>query len=222
MDFLPSYGTYREGDNIISTRLGLVQLDNKVIKIIPLSGKYLPKRGDTIIGHVTEILSAGWRVELNCAWMSLLGIANGTTEYIKKGEDLSQFYAIGDYILAQITNVTKEKLIDLTMKGPGLKRLGAGRIIPVNTNKVPRIIGKGGSMVSMIKNATGCRIVVGQNGRIWLQGEPKEELIAEKTIKMIEDNAHTSGLTEKVKAHLEKETGKKIEARDNNGVHQEA
>tara|TARA_Y100000310_G_scaffold162243_1_gene162226 strand:+ start:1505 stop:2236 length:732 start_codon:yes stop_codon:yes gene_type:complete len=222
MDFLPSYGTYREGDNIISTRLGLVQLDNKVIKILPLSGKYFPKRGDTIIGHVTEILSSGWRVELNCAWMSLLGLANGTTEYIRKGEDLSQYFAIDDYIVAQITNVTKEKLIDLTMKGPGLRRLGAGRIISVNAHKVPRIIGKSGSMVSMIKNATGCRIIVGQNGLIWVQGEPKEELIAENTIKMIEEKAHTSGLTDKVKSHLEKETGKKIQAGDTNVIHKTA
>ena len=74
----------------------------------------------------------------------------------------------------------------------------------------------------MIKNATGCRIIVGQNGLIWVQGEPKEELIAENTIKMIEEKAHTSGLTDKVKSHLEKETGKKIQAGDTNVIHKTA
>jgi len=75
---------------------------------------------------------------------------------------------------------------------------------------VPRVIGKQGSMVSMIKQATGCKITVGQNGLVWLSGEPEKELIAVNTIKMIEKNAHKSGLTETIKAFLEKETGVKV------------
>ena len=107
-----------------------------------------------------------------------------------------------------ITNVTSQKLIDVTMKGPGLRKLVGGRIIEVNTNKVPRIIGKQGSMVTMIKDATGCKITVGQNGLIWIDGEPKMELIAVKTIKKIAQESHLSGLTDKIKAYLEKETKK--------------
>ena len=89
-----------------------------------------------------------------------------------------------------------------------------GQIIEVNTHKVPRIIGKDGSMVSMIKQATGCNIIVGQNGWVWLNSEDaKMELIAIETIKKIEAEATSSGLTDRIKIFLEKKTGKKIEQR---------
>lgn len=98
----------------------------------------------------------------------------------------------------------------MTVRGPGLKKLEGGRIIRVGPQKVPRIIGKQGSMVSMIKQATGCRMMVGQNGIIWLEGSPKGELIAVKAISMIGEMAHLSGLTDRIREFLEKETGTKI------------
>ena len=211
MDFLPSYGTYRDGDNIHANKLGLIQIDGKVLKIIPLSGRYIPKRGDTIIARVTEVMMSGWRVEFGSAWSAVLALSNGTSEYIQRGEDLNQYFTIGDYILTKIIKVTNQKLTDITMKGPGLRRLGNGRIVEVNTNKVPRVIGKQGSMVSMIKNATDCRVIVGQNGLVWVQGEPANELLVEEVIKKIEAESHKSGLTDTIKAYLEKKTGKKIE-----------
>jgi len=81
---------------------------------------------------------------------------------------LTKYFDIGDYVMAKIINVTSQKLVDVTMKGPGLRKLKGGRIIQVNPYKVPRIIGKAGSMVTMIKDATGCRILVGQNGLVWI------------------------------------------------------
>lgn len=215
MDYLPSYGTYRFGEDIVAKVTGLVTVDGKVIKITPLSGRYLPKRGDTVIAKVTEIFASGWRVDVNSAYNAMLSMRDASSEFIDKGADLTRFFGIGDYIITKIVNVTSQKLTDITMRGPGLRKLKGGRIFEVNTNKVPRIIGKHGSMVSMIKQATDCRVLVGQNGVVWLQGEdPAMELLAQKTIKMIEEDAHLAGLTDIVKAHLEKATGKKIEMKE--------
>jgi exosome complex component RRP4 len=212
MDYLPGSGTYREGEKIFASQLGLVAVDGRAIKLIALSGKYLPKRGDTIIGYVKEILMSGWMIDTNSAYHAMLGMKEATSEYIPKGADLTQYFNFGDYIVCKITNVTSQKLVDVTVRGPGLRKLKDGRIINVNTYKVPRIIGKKGSMVSMIKQATNCKIIVGQNGIIWLQGEdPKMELLAVNTIKKIETESHISGLTDRIKEYLEKETGKKIE-----------
>ena len=80
----------------------------------------------------------------------------------------------------------------------------------INPQKVPRIIGKEGSMVMMIKEATGCDITVGQNGWVWIEGEPEQEVIAVDAIKKIEEQSHTSGLTDNIKDYLEKATKKKI------------
>jgi len=70
----------------------------------------------------------------------------------------------------------------------------------------------------MIKQATDCKIIVGQNGVIWIQGEdPKLEILAVETIKKIEKQAHISGLTDKIKDFLEKKTGKKLQLSTESG-----
>jgi len=215
MDYLPGTGTYREGEKIIASRLGLTSIDGRAIKLIPLSGRYLPKRGDTIVGEVQDVLMSGWRIDTKSAYSSMLNMKDATSEFIPRGADLRRYFDFGDYISCKITNVTSQKLVDVTMRGPGLRKLHEGRIVLVNTHKVPRIIGKKGSMISMVKQATGCSIIVGQNGVIWLQGEnPEMELLAIESIRKIEAESHTSGLTDKMKEHLEKLTGKKIELRE--------
>lgn len=204
MGYLPAYGTYRDGDKIRANKLGIVHLDGRAIKLVPLSGRYLPKRGDVIIGKVIDVTYSGWIVDTNSAYRAMLGLKDATADFIRKGADLTRYFNFGDYLVANISNVTSQNLIDLTMDGPGLRKLEAGRIIHVNPNKVPRIIGKEGSMVSMIKNDTNVRITVGQNGVIWVSGSPKDELIAVSMIRKIERESHISGLTERIKAEIEK------------------
>ncbi len=211
MDYLPGFGTYRENDEIRASRLGLATISGRAIKLVPLSGRYLPKRHDTIIGKIIDVTLNGWRVDINSAYSAMLMLKEGSSDFIARGADLTQYYALGEYIVAKITQVTTQKLVDLTMKGPGLRKLSNGRIIKVSPSKVPRIIGKQGSMVTMIKKATNCRIIVGQNGLIWLQGEPKDEIFAIQVIKKIQNESHISGLTDKIKAYLEEKTGRKIE-----------
>ena len=212
MDYLPGNGTYRNEEKIYASRLGLVNLDGRAIKLVPLTGRYLPKRGDTIIAKVEEVMMSGWRVDTNSAYSAILGMKDATSEYIQKGSDLRQFFTFVDNIVCKITNVTSQKLVDITVRGPGLRKLKGGRIINVNCNKVPRIIGKKGSMVSMIKQATDTKIIVGQNGVIWILGEdPKLELLAVETIEKIAAESHKSGLTDKIKEFLEKTTGKKLQ-----------
>jgi len=211
MDYLPGFGTYRKDEEIIAARLGVANVDGRAIKIIPLSGSYIPKKNDVIIGKVIDVTMNGWRIDTHSAYTAMLMLKDGSSDYIARGADLTSYYNLGDYMVCKITKVTTQKLVDLTMKGPGLRKLRGGRIIQVNPYKVPRIIGKQGSMVSMIKKATNCKIIVGQNGLIWLQGEPQEEMLAVETLKKIEAESHTPGLTEKIKKFLEEKTGKKIE-----------
>ena len=121
---------------------------------------------------------------------------------LKKEEDLSQILAIGDYAVVKIVNVTSQNLIDLTMKEPGLRKIVGGRIISINSQKVPRVIGRQGSMITLIKDKTGCDITIGQNGLVWIKGTLEGELKAEKAIKLIEAKSHLEGLTEKMEKFL--------------------
>ena len=205
MDFLPSYGTYRDGEEIRAQLVGLLRIDGKVVKLIPLSGRYNPKKGDTIIGKVFDILISGWRLDINCGSTAVLSMQEASNDFIKRGADLTQYFELDDWVVCSITNVTSQKLVDVTMKGPGLRKLKGGRLVPVVPYKVPRIIGKQGSMVSLIKDATGSKITVGQNGLVWIYNEdPKKESKTVEAIKKVEENSHIDGLTEMIKEFLSK------------------
>lgn len=216
MDYLPGEGAYRREQNVIAQQLGILDIKGRLLRIMPLSGKYLPKKGDTIIGQVIDINIGGWRVEINSAYSAMLPLKDATTAYIPRGGDLTKYYDFSDWIVSKITNVTGQMLVDLSMKGPGLRKLDEGRIVKVGPSKVPRIIGKQGSMVSMLKQATDTKIIVGQNGICWVSGTPEGELLAIEAIRMIEKNAHVQGLTAKVKEFLEKKSGKKLDEKSGN------
>ena len=202
MDNLPGENTYREDDKIHSKKVGLVSIRDRVIRVTAMSGPYVPKVGDRIIAQVIDITMSGWRVDTGTAYSAMLNVTDATTRFIKRDEDLSQILAIGDYLTVVITKVTSQNLIDVTMKEPGLGKIQGGRIIKVNSHKVPRIIGKKGSMISLLKEKTGCSITVGQNGFVSIKGTPENELKVESAIHLIEAKSHESGLTEKIEAFL--------------------
>jgi len=188
-------------------KVGLAHIDNRLLKVIPLGGKYTPKDGDTIIGKIVDIGMFGWRVNFGWAFFATIPLKDGSRDFIPNGADLSQYYAIGDYVAAKITKVVGSKIIDASMKLPGTKKLTNGRLIEVQPTRVPRIIGKQGSMISLIKEHTDCFIVVGQNGYVWISGsEPDKQLLAVKAIRQVEKDAHGEGLTDKISAFLKKES----------------
>lgn len=205
IDFLPSIGTYRDQDNIVSSKLGIISVNKNIIKVIPLTGRYIPKIDDVVIGRVVEIGFYGWSVDIGSAYPATLSIRD-TTEFIDKGENLTKYYDYGDTIAAGVIRVTRYNSIDITTKGPGLRKLSGGKVIEITPSKVPRLIGKQGSMISMIKDASGCNILVGQNGRVWIKGTSLEkENLVTNTIMKIEQESHIDGLTDKIKNLLEKE-----------------
>lgn len=202
LDYLPGDYTYREGDKIYSKSLGLATVAGRVIRITPLAGPYVPRFGDKIIGQVIDITMSGWRISTGTAYSALLNVKDATRRFVRKTDDLSKMMAIGDAVVVKIVNVTSQRLIDVIMTEPGLHRISGGRIIQMNSQKVPRVIGKQGSMISLIKDKTGCSITVGQNGLVWIKGESGNEQIAEQAIRLIEEKSHLEGLTEQVDAFL--------------------
>ncbi len=203
MDYLPAGGAFREGEQIVASQLGLINVNNRLVKLIPLSGRYYPKVGDNVIGRVVDILMSGWLVDIGCSNNAMIPLKDGSSSYIERGADLKQFYDFDDYVIAKVSQFNG-KNIDLTMKEQGLRKLSAGKIIKIASSKVPRVIGKQGSMITMIKDMTKTRISVGQNGLIWISGDDAaSERKAEAAIKLIEEKSHIEGLTEEVKKFLE-------------------
>jgi len=212
MGYLPSGGAFREGEDVVASQVGVINLNGRLIKLIPLTGRYIPKRGDTVIGKVQDMNFGNWFVDIGYANDAVLSSKEASSDFIQRGADLTKYFNIGDYMVAKITNVTKSKSIDLSTKGPGLRKIDGGRVIKITPVKVPRIIGKAGSMISMIKEKTDCRIIVGQNGLVWISGaDPDKEKLAVEAIGLIDSESHESGLTEKVKDFLEGKVNKNVQ-----------
>jgi len=205
MDYLPSNGSFREGNLIISNYLGFVSVYDRFVKVIPLTGRYIPKVNDLVIGKIIDMGFFGWVVDIGCAYNATLSIREASS-FIERNDDLTKYYDYGDLVLAKIVKVTKQMSVDISTKGPGLKKLIGGKIIEVTPSKVPRMIGKQGSMISMLKEKSKCNIVIGQNGRVWIKGDSLEkEIFVTKMIMKIEQESHMNGLTDKIKNMLEVE-----------------
>ena len=195
-DFLPGEGTEKRADGIYSLLFGLAETSDKLVKVIPLSGVYSPRRGNVVIGQVEEITFNGWIININApenAFLSLMEVPR----YVNK-DGLEEVMEIGDMAVVKIWGINKRG-IDLSIKSRGLGRIDEGIIMEVNPHKVPRIIGKEGSMIKLIKDNTGCNITVGQNGLVWITGEKiEDELFAKKAILHVAEKCFVSGLTEEM------------------------
>lgn len=202
-DYLPGEGTEKRGDEIVAIRYGLAEETKKLVKVIPLSGVYQPRRGNLVIGKVENITANGWLVDINVAENAFLSIME-VPRYVNK-DDLRGVMDIGDMVAAKIYSIGARG-IDLTVMLKELGKLDKGIIININPNKVPRVIGKEGSMISLIKDETKCRITVGQNGVIWIGGSKiEDELFAKKAILHVAENSFMSGLTDEMTKWFEKQ-----------------
>ena len=200
-DYLPGEGTRKEGDNIYSIRFGLAEELGKVVRVISIFGTFIPRKNNVVIGRIIDITYNGWLADIDSASSAFIPIEE-VPRFINRNE-MDQFLNIGDVIAAKIWSV-KTKGIDLAMKGKGLGKIEDGFIFRIIPSRVPRVIGREGSMISIIKEKTGCNITVGQNGWIWIKGQSIEsEIKARKAIEFVSDKVHIEGLTEKVEQWFE-------------------
>ncbi|MBN2330506.1 MAG: RNA-binding protein [Candidatus Aenigmarchaeota archaeon] len=202
MEFLPGKNCFREGNGVFAKRLGLVSVQGRVLSVIPLNGVYMPNRDDMVIGEVTDVQSNGWVIDIQCPYQAYLPLS-GVRGYIDSNKtDISKIYGVGDVIYGKIKMVNSMMSVHISMFDRICRKFSGGRVIRVNPAKVPRIIGKSGSMIDMIKSRTGCYVVVGQNGTIWLEGD-KESFVID-VIRYIEENSASEGLTNKIEEILKR------------------
>jgi len=194
-------GTFSEGGKIYAAQLGIKIVRPDSITVVPLSGQYMPMRGDLVVGKIVDVGASNWLVDINSPYPSPLHV-NEVPWRVEFGET-RKFMSVGDVVLLKVVGVDEVKRVSVSMQDHGLRKLSGGMVIEMSPSKVPRVIGKNGSMIQTLKNMTGCRIYVGQNGRIWIDGELDNIVKAIQAVKMIEDEAHNLGLTEKVKKFLE-------------------
>ncbi len=204
-DHLLGENAYRIGTQIFSACVGLLEVDGNRVFVVPLKGGYIPRVGDLVAGRIVDIGLSGWTVDILAPYPSMLPASETPGPRGPRRRDLSEMFDVGDMLLAQVLAFDRTRDPLLTIKGPGLGKVATGRVVQISAAKIPRLIGRKGSMISMLKRETGCQITVGQNGVALVWGKsPDAERLAVEAIYMVEREAHTRGLTDRIREMIAK------------------
>ena len=199
-------GAFREGKQVYASVVGLADLRGQNIRIIPLQGRYIPKRGDVVIGVVVDSHYSGWILDINSPYTGNLFVSDLLRRKVDLvREDISQYLGMRDVVVAGVKDVDERMRIQLEASEPGMGRVEGGKLVEISPTKIPRVIGRKGSMLNTLQDVGECRLGVGQNGRIIIRGkDPRMINAVVEALLMIEREAHTSGLTDRVHLMLEK------------------
>lgn len=206
-NYIAGENAFKENEKVYATCVGLVEYGERKVNVVALKAFYIPKVGDTVIGKVTDVTMGGWIVDINAPYPALLRASDVMERsYRPQKDELSSIYDVGDLLIANIVSYDRTRDPLLTVREPGLGKITHGQIVEIIPTKIPRVIGRKGSMISMIKNETGCHIFLGQNGIVLVRGKnPEDERLALMAIRKIENESHTSGLTDRVTEMLKRE-----------------
>jgi len=194
-----------EGKKIISTTIGLSSVFNDSVKVIPLTGIYIPRIDDLVVGIIKTISGNSWFADINSCYQGmLLGqdvFGRGSYPTLN---DMKERLGKSDLIFAKIVNYDRTREPLISINGQNLGKIDDGELIKISPAKVPRLIGKHGSMIQSIEESTGASITIGQNGWVVVSCEKTNGLLkAIMAIRMVEEQAHVIDLTEKVKKMLQ-------------------
>ncbi|MDD3874940.1 MAG: exosome complex RNA-binding protein Rrp4 [Methanosarcina sp.] len=205
------YGTYVKNDKIYSLFCGIENLREDKVGVIPLAGAYIPSVNDVVIGVVIVVTPSNWIMDIASPYDGLFHVS----EYPRRVEsrEMPEIMNIGDSVILRVKDVDSSMKVELALRDSNFHKLKTGLVVEVEPVKVPRMIGHGGSMISMLKKETNCSIFVGQNGRIWIDGKDEDMELLSKALRKIEAEAQRSGLTDRIYNFLRSERSKQKESK---------
>ena len=194
-----------EGKRIISTTIGLSDVSDDSVRVISLTGVYMPKIDDLVIGIIQYISGNSWFADINSCYQGMLLGQDvfGRGSYPTKSE-MEERLSKGDIIFAKIANSDRQREPLISIADQSLGKIDSGELVKISPAKIPRLIGKHGSMIQTIEGSTNATITVGQNGLIVVSCDETNGLLkALAAIRMVDEQAHLVNLTDKVKKMLE-------------------
>ena len=193
-----------EGKRIISTTIGLSDVSADSVRVISLNGIYTPKIDDLVIGTIQHISGNSWFADINSYYQGMLLGQDvfGRGSYPTTSE-MKERLDKGDIIYARIANSDRQREPLISIADKNLGKIDSGELTKISPTKIPRLIGKHGSMIQTIEESTHASITVGQNGLVVVScNETNGLLKALAAIRMVDEQAHIVDLTDKVKKML--------------------
>ncbi|GAH32423.1 unnamed protein product, partial [marine sediment metagenome] len=153
-NFTPGRGTTKQGNKIISLFVGIKVIRKNYINVIPLRGIYTPTEGDKVIGVIIDKNPVKWKLDINARNFGILKPSNtvARTQKFRKGRpervyETTEKFSVGDVLIVKITQADRLHHPELTTQGKYLDKRHSGKLIEIPPPKIPRIIGRKGSMI---------------------------------------------------------------------------
>jgi exosome complex component RRP4 len=157
-----------------------------------------------VIGKIVDHSSLSWEVDINSCFSGHLPAQDVFgRDFSPARDDMGRYFATGDMITARVMAFDRTRDPTLTVQDRDLGKIAKGESLTISATRVPRLIGKRGSMIQTIEQATQTRVLIGQNGVVVVTGRTPEGIqLAVKAINMVEEEAHTANLTQRIKVLL--------------------
>jgi exosome complex component RRP4 len=169
-------GEYSAGHGVVAMngRLRAVKQGRKntqdgTVSVEPRRTAYVPRPSDLVIGYIEGCTSNIWFIDIGAPFNAILPMSLGPSKAEFGG--IRKVLDIGDSILCRVQEVEENHSSVVTMKGMGLRAIRSGTVEEIDPHLLGRLIGRGGNNLRQLKEETECRLIAGDNGRVWIDGE---------------------------------------------------
>ena len=162
------HGVVENAGQLIAVKLGALIENDDEISVMTSHTKYTPRPGDLVIGTVEAVQSNLWFLDINAPFNALLpmSLGPGKSEFGGARNVLN----VGFSVLCRIQEVDETHSSVVTMKGLGLRRLDSGMVEEIPPHLMQSLFSDS-DVLKKLKSTTDCRIILADNGRMWIDGE---------------------------------------------------
>lgn len=175
-------GLRKHNDHIIACKAGALKMKHpNIFWIDSYQKRYVPNRGETVIGVIVQKSGDIYRVDIGAsepASISFLAFEGATK---KNRPDIN----VGDLIYANILIASKDfetelVCVDSLGKKNKLGILNGGFVFNCSINLIRKILNENGPLFKAIKRElqVPMEIVVGLNGKIWINARTPKDVCA--------------------------------------------
>ena len=108
--YRPEQNVILEGKKIIATKVGISEIYDDSVKVIPLAGKYIPKSEDLVIGKIISHSSLSWEADINSCYVGMLpGSDVFGRNFQPDTDEMTSKLKKGDLIAARIVNFDRSR-----------------------------------------------------------------------------------------------------------------
>lgn len=183
----------KKGEEYLSLFVGRAEISGGRVRVIRLSGPYIPKVGDFVIGVVTDVQPLAATLDIN-SYVNGYILANA---FFKRRIDPSKFdlsnkVNVGDLVAARVKKIERGK--DIVLQPDQKWKVEGDAIFYISPAKAHYLYASRSRIPSKIKELTGAELRLGANGIVVVKGDLKKIETVKRALDVIESTYNLNGL----------------------------